>query len=165
MKNIKEDIVLMQSSPFKLNIDSLYCVKLAHDTFIDKVLGEIKIVIFSDSTVCSPCELKSMGSWNHYIQLSQKSKGRLQLFFIFAQNKDNINPLLYSIKEYPLNYPIYIDTLRIFQNNNSHLSKNPKLHTFLLDENNNVILVGNPTHTVKLKELYDKVINEKLFVQ
>ena len=49
-KTIEEDIVLMQSSPFKLNIDSLFCVKLAHDTFVEpEVSGKIKIVIFSDS--------------------------------------------------------------------------------------------------------------------
>ena len=165
-KTIEEDIVLMQSSPFKLNIDSLFCVKLAHDTFVEpEVSGKIKIVIFSDSTICSPCAIKSIGSWYHYIQLSQNSKGGLQLFFIFVQNKKNINSLLYTLKEYFFDYPVYIDTLGIFQKDNPHLSENTKLHTFLLDENNNVILVGNPTHSLKLKELYDKIIGEKLFVQ
>lgn len=165
-KTIEEDIVLMQSSPFKLNIDSLFCVKLAHDTFVEpEVSGKIKIVIFSDSTICSPCAIKSIGSWDHYIQLSQNSKGGLQLFFIFVQNKKNINSLLYTLKEYFFDYPVYVDTLGIFQKDNPHLSENTKLHTFLLDENNNVILVGNPTHSLKLKELYDKIIGEKLFVQ
>lgn len=61
--------------------------------------------------------------------------------------------------------PVYIDTLGIFQKNNPHLPKNPRLHTFLLDANNHVILVGNPLYNTKIKEMYDRVIHEKLSVQ
>ena len=48
------------------------------------------------------------------------------------------------IRRDKLNYPIYVDTLGIFSLGNPHLLQDPRFHTFLLDENNNVILVGNP---------------------
>lgn len=61
-----------------------------------------------------------------------------------------------------VNYPVYIDTQGVFQQNNPHLSKNKLLHTFLLDENNNVILVGNPVRNLRVKDLYDKAIAQKI---
>lgn len=45
---------------------------------------------------------------------------------------------------------------------NPHLPKNKALHTFLLDENNNVILVGNPLHNKKIEKIFYKIVEEKL---
>lgn len=53
-------------------------------------------------------------------------------------------------------YPILIDTLGEFERLNPHLPKNQALHTFLLDENNRVILVGNPLRNKKIKEMFYK---------
>lgn len=36
------------------------------------------------------------------------------------------------------------------------------LHTFLLDEDNKVILVGNPLHNKKIEEMFYKIVEEKL---
>lgn len=163
MKDVKKDIILMKSVPFELNIDDLTCVKLSHDTIKNTESRELlKIVVFSDSTVCSPCEIKALTAWNHYMQLVQRSEGKLQLYFIFASNKKDAKSLLYTLKEYFIDYPVYIDTRGVFQQNNPHLSKNRLLHTFLLDENNNVILVGNPVRNLRVKDLYDKAIVQKI---
>ena len=59
-------------------------------------------------------------------------------------------------------YPILLDTLGEFEKLNPHLPKNRALHTFLLDENNNVILVGNPSQNRKIKEMFYKTVEEKL---
>lgn len=59
-------------------------------------------------------------------------------------------------------YPILIDTLGEFERLNPHLPKNQALHTFLLDENNRVILVGNPLRNKKIKEMFYKIVEEKL---
>ena len=36
------------------------------------------------------------------------------------------------------------------------------MHTFLLDENNNVLLVGNPLENEKIKKLFWQIVEEKL---
>jgi len=48
-----------------------------------------------------------------------------------------------------------------FERLNPHLPKDERFHTFLLDENNKVILVGYPVNNPKLKELYLKELNKK----
>ena len=58
--------------------------------------------------------------------------------------------------------PILLDTLGEFEKLNPHLPKNRALHTFLLDENNNVILVGNPLRNKKIEEMFYQIVEEKL---
>ena len=36
------------------------------------------------------------------------------------------------------------------------------LHTFLLDEDDNVILVGSPLHNRKIEEMFYKIVEERL---
>ena len=66
------------------------------------------------------------------------------------------------IKNSRFNYPIILDTLGHFAKLNPHLPKNKALHTFLLDENNNVILVGNPLHNKKIKEMFYRIVEDRL---
>lgn len=66
------------------------------------------------------------------------------------------------MKNNSLDYPVLLDTLGEFEKLNPHLPKNKALHTFLLDENNNVILVGNPLHNKKIEEMFNKIVEEKL---
>ena len=59
------------------------------------------------------------------------------------------NNLELMISNTMFDYPILLDTLGEFEKLNPHLPKNGTFHTFLLDENNNVILVGNPLRNKK----------------
>ena len=65
-------------------------------------------------------------------------------------------------KNSKFNYPVILDTLGQFERLNPHLPKNKALHAFLLDENNNVILVGNPLLNKKIKEMFYRIVEEKL---
>ena len=69
------------------------------------------------------------------------------------------DPLNKNVK---FNYPILLDTLGEFEKLNPHLPKNHLLHTFLLDENNRVVLVGNPLRNKKIEEMFYKIVEEKL---
>ena len=57
---------------------------------------------------------------------------------------------------------VYIDTTNVFLAKNSNISKSSWLHTFLLDEQNNVILVGNPTNNSRIRKLFWRIVKEKL---
>ncbi len=42
------------------------------------------------------------------------------------------------------------------------LPSNPMLHTFLLDENNEVLVVGNPLDNEKIDRMFWRTMKEKL---
>lgn len=57
---------------------------------------------------------------------------------------------------------VYVDTLGLFAKQNPYLSSNTIMHTFLLDEDNNVLLVGNPLENEKIEEMFWQIVEEKL---
>ena len=61
-----------------------------------------------------------------------------------------------------LSYPIYMDTTGVFRRTNPQLPSNPMLHTFLLDENNEVLAVGNPLENEKIDRMFWRTVKEKL---
>ncbi|MBS4809127.1 MAG: hypothetical protein KH071_14815 [Paraprevotella sp.] len=58
--------------------------------------------------------------------------------------------------------PVYLDSLGVLERANPQIPSNPDLHTFLLDEDNNVLLVGNPIWNEKIKEMFWQIVEEKL---
>lgn len=66
------------------------------------------------------------------------------------------------MKTIPPSIPIYVDTLGVFNRNNRHIPSNPELHTFLLDSNGYVLLVGNPLENEKIEKLFWQILEEKL---
>ena len=61
-----------------------------------------------------------------------------------------------------LNTPLYIDFNHNFYNSNKLYKFDYSLHTFLIDNNDKIILVGNPTHNDKLMKLYKDEINKRV---
>ena len=55
-----------------------------------------------------------------------------------------------------------MDTLGVFIDDNKHIPHHPDMHTFLLDEDNNVLLVGNPLENEKIEEMFWQIVEEKL---
>lgn len=68
-KKLKEDIVIMQSRPIMLPVDSMLCWWYGNDTLSFKSNNEaLNFVVFSDSTKCSSCALKGMYIWDDFLQ-------------------------------------------------------------------------------------------------
>ena len=59
------------------------------------------------------------------------------------------------------NYPLILDFTNQYLKEND-LTKWSRYKTFLLDKNNKVLLVGNPTYNKKLMKLYKQEINKRL---
>ena len=74
-------------------------------------------------------------------------------------NSSDYKDFQYKLVSNSFNYPVifdYDDKL----NSINHLSKNIDYQTFLLDENNKIILVGNPIRRPKLLDLYLQQISK-----
>lgn len=149
------EISLLQSKPINCGSN-----KLMHNGYLQE---KIKYIIYSDSMRCTPCAINKMYIWNSLLEYSNNYKGQLNFYFIFSPARKDLQEMKFAlIKNSKFNYPIFLDTLGEFERLNPHLPKNNTLHAFLLDENNNVILVGNPVHNNKIKEMFYAIVEEKL---
>lgn len=126
--------------------------------------AKMKLIVYTDSSSCSECTLKRMYLWNDFVELEKKYKNEFYIFFVF-QTKPKINTKKFASAFHfiELNHPVYVDSLSIFSGNNPHIPfQDPIFQIFLLDENNEVVLVGNPLFNTKVEDSLLKILEDKL---
>lgn len=161
-QQIVEGIKVLQSRTVQLPSNGLIMRqgKVLHENIAnDKGL---KLVVYADSVGCTGCAINHIDSWGSLVDYAEQFNDRLGFYFIFSPLKRELRGTELMIANSMFDYPIMLDTLKEFERLNPHLPKNKALHTFLLDENNNVILVGNPLHNKKIEEMFYKIVEEKL---
>lgn len=119
--------------------------------------SEYKILIYVDSFGCTSCKAQ-LPRWKEFISYidSITHKNIPFLFFFHPKNK---NEMLYLLKVSDFKMPVCID----WQDNLNKLNNFPSnrsFQTFLLNNENRVILTGNPIHNLAIKELYIKQISK-----
>ena len=124
--------------------------------------NKLKYIVYTDSLDCSSCMVNNLVLWNPIIDYCKNYEGNIVFYFFFSPAKKDLRSLYMLIKNSEFKYTIIVDGKKNFEKLNPHLPKNRALHTFLLDENNNVILVGNPLHNKKIEEMFYKIVEEKL---
>ena len=70
--------------------------------------------------------------------------------------------MLVQIKVLNPPIPICIDVDGYFRQQNQCIPIDKRFNTFLLDEDNIPIFIGNPLASIKLKELFRRVIDNKI---
>lgn len=132
------------------------CKLFALDSCEKSINKALKIVIYVDSADCSICQMR-LPEWKIKSRELNKFSKSVDLFFI-VNTKDYRNIKL-NADFVGLRNLILYDTLNIFKKQNP-IIKNSKFHTFLLGNNDQIILVGSPLHNDKLWNLYKRVIKD-----
>lgn len=133
----------------------------AKDTVTVEYKNNYKIVMYVDSIGCLSCHLP-LKTWEHFSHTVDSLVGRHVPTLIFV-NVTKLRDIGMVLERHDYHRPICIDTKDEF----NQLNKFPKyeiFRCFLLDENNKVVLVGNPTQNAKVAELYLKAIKERFGV-
>jgi hypothetical protein len=120
--------------------------------------SDYKVLLYVDSTGCTSCKLRLL-SWKELIQEADSAfAGKLSFtFFFYPKNKEMLYTLLSG---YRMDYPVFIDESNEINRLNNFPDK-VEYQCFLLDKDNRVLLVGNPTLNPKIWELYKEVITGK----
>ena len=56
---------------------------------------------------------------------------------------------------------VYLDSVNIFEHQNQHIPSDVLFHTFLLDENMNVVLVGDPIRNKEINKIFWDILKCK----
>ena len=125
-----------------------------NESYLGEMEKQLKIVVYSDSSNCNACDIR-FPMWKiRYKELSLKNSN---IGLIFIINTENISDM--ELNANVANAPglrLY-DTKSIFKRNN-HIFNQREFHVFLLDNDNKVILVGNPLDNHGLYALYKDAI-------
>ena len=151
------NLELLMSSPIHLPLSEME--KFNNNSLEDNQESELyKLIHFVDTKSCSICELKSLYQWDDL--LIKNNMGKLvQLCYIIEAGNHNREDLINAINETYYQGDVYLDSLGVFLKHNTNIPSNRLYHTFLLDKNNNVVLVGNPLNNTYVEELLVKTVD------
>jgi hypothetical protein len=78
--------------------------------------------------------------------------------FIFSPPMAKIDEVFQALRHSVLDFPVFIDEKQAFLKANPHIPADNRFHTFLIDKNGKVVLVGDPVNNPQLWELYKTTI-------
>lgn len=118
---------------------------------------KLKLLTIIDTNNCTECRLR-LYDWGKNIKDANSINSNIAFLFVVHAKDYTIVDLMK--KKNKFTYPIFYD----YKNQIGQLNKfpkNPRFQTFLLDENNKVILVGNPVGNHHMWDLYKQYLRKK----
>lgn len=157
--------IIQQMKEHKVYIpyDSLSCY--INDSLLVHPLCEdapFKMIVYSDTSQCSTCYLKSLYHWKDFVESKYSLNGNLSFIFIVGTRNGDARLVRNNLFRTELEYPIYIDDKNAFISANPSIPKEHTYHTFLIDQNDSILLVGNPLFNVKIEKMLLDILDEKL---
>jgi len=141
----------------------LDAIKMGKDCFMTNCpQTPIKMIVWFDSLSCTSCASSTMYEWNNIVIDADSMSQWFSIVFLFSPRKKDSYVVNAILKGSKCEYPIFMDAKGNFIKQNPHLPQNQQLHTFLLDKNNKVVLVGSPLHNPPLWELYKSTIQKMI---
>lgn len=124
----------------------------------------LKLCYYIDSTQCFGCQMKWLSNLDSFFAAESKHNGLLEVLVVVSPSQVALPEVDHLLKYYiPQNHSVFRDTNHQFLVDNPFL-KNNSYHMFLTDDSDRIICVGNTTMgNKKLKDLYEKRINEYLY--
>ncbi|MCL2502971.1 MAG: hypothetical protein FWE99_07560 [Bacteroidales bacterium] len=122
----------------------------------------VKLVVWYDSLGCGSCEVGKMHEWNKITAYADSLAPWFSIVYLFTPRRADLRSVDRAVKIDKFDYPVFIDKDATFIQQNPKLPKNRQLHSFLLDKNNRVVMVGNPLHNPTLWALYKTTIQKMM---
>lgn len=119
-----------------------------------------KLVVYYDSLDCSSCRVSHL--MDIYPLYGMSDTCDFSVITIFSPRERDLTELMIQIKVLNPSIPIYIDVDGSFRWQNQCIPNDKRFNTFLLDENNIPIFIGNPLASKKLKELFRRVLDNQI---
>ena len=116
------------------------------------------LVVWIDSLGCTSCALQHLDPWYEVIDYASRMSERFRVIFLLSPKRQDRHRIDRSTILFK--YPMYIDRECRFEALNPAVPKADRLHVFLLDSANRVVLVGSPIGNRKLWELYKQQIGK-----
>lgn len=115
-------------------------------------------VNYISSVGCTSCEISRIGRMEKTIPLEMKRE--IDIIYIVQVEKEKSDWVYNELCNARIDGKVYIDTCNAFINANPLLPSSKLFHSFVLDGEKNVKLVGNPFENTKLYELLEQILKQ-----
>lgn len=156
----KEEITLLvtqwQGKEINIPNNSIFTIQ-GKDTVDVNLNTEHKVLVYVDSAGCTSCRLQ-LHKWKEFIaQVDTVAKE--PVLFLFYLTPKSVKEARYITRRDDFTYPMCVDINNEI-NKKNNFPKKDMFHTFLLDAENKVQVIGNPIHNSAVRDLYLKTISQ-----
>ena len=132
-----------------------YCNEPIDNTLLTK---SYKMIVYLNANGCEECKLTTLLPLSQFIHEHSTYSSHFGVVIIL--HPTHMPEPDRFLEQIQYRHPVFYDLDGSFERLNPHLPQDERFHTFLLDKNNKVVVVGNPVHNEKLKKLYLKALNQ-----
>lgn len=154
-KAIARTVAQWQGRTVQMPEGAVFTVQARDTVAMDLYAPAHKVLVYVDSTGCTSCRLQ-LHEWKKFIaEVDSATGGRVP--FLFFLSPKSVKEARYITRRDDFTYPICVD----MQNRLDSLNRFPEqdmFHTFLLDSDNRVAVIGNPIHNRAVRDLYMKTL-------
>lgn len=161
--DVQKAVEKMQMSAIAIPYDMMTC--WAGDSIIEVSpwnKAKLKLVHYVDSATCSTCYLQKIALKKNLFSMETLSNNEFYNIFIINPDGKAKKKLKLKYLEKSIPQAIFVDSANFFLKANPNIPSESMYHTFLLDENNKIILVGNPMLNKQIEEMLLSLVEEKL---
>lgn len=160
-QRIKKEIELFCKNPIQIP-DNMNVIQdgILIDSVSKIFLYKIKLIIYYGPGGCTSCNVSRLIDIDPIHELSDGTS--FSPIVIYSPNCHQYNELIKNLKLYRKKFPIVIDKYDQFQQKNTNFPEDTRYHTFLLDKNNRVVLVGNPLASDAMWSLFKSTLDNML---
>lgn len=114
--------------------------------------NKAKFVVYVDSTECSLCKVSKLVQYESVIRLSRES-GTFDLLFLLCPKRTEYQSVCEYLEFMDYTFPVYLDDLQLFRKNNPFIPNDIRFHSFFVDAENVVQVVGDPVLSPNIMNL------------
>lgn len=159
-KSFADEILKMQSRPIDLKAckDAVYLENGVEADFCDED-SVYKLILYIDSASCSPCFVSHMYDYKKTVEYFDSAG--IRTLFVFEPSQNKVKDVISSLEQQ--SFPLLSLVVRDggFASATPQLPASSLLHSFLLNEKNEVVVVGNPVRNEKVRELMLNTMNNQ----
>lgn len=154
-RTLEQQIITMHGIPINLNFESAKAFFCGRDTtYMSSPVK--KLIMFADSTMCSGCFI---GKLAEYFEVNDTILFRhFQLLVVMHPKSGYQDEVILRLQHEKFPFWCIVDSHGEFIKNNQNIPDNKLLHTFTIDEENRIILVGDPKGNNRIMNLLIKTI-------
>lgn len=157
-RELKSQITKMQGKTVDLNFKDAEIYLNGLDTVYDGT-GANRLVVFVDSLSCAGCSLNNLIRYYAINDSLNKKDGHIVV--VLHSQKSRVDDIRKRIKVDKFPFWCIIDRKGEFIRNNSFVPDNGVLHSFMLNGDNRITIVGDPSLNSKINKLVLNQLNQK----
>ena len=148
MKRMSGECFTVPSRLYRIYNDTIF--ECDNDT-----ISKPTIVVWIDSLSCMECTLLHFDHYHKLFSYCKDSIGNtVDVMMIFSPKHNAMETTIRNIAAYVKEYGVYVDCDNSLYTDNPYIADEENMHSFLLDGNGRIQLIGYPLYTDAMWNLY-----------